>query len=107
LTNVLDNASKYSRPGATIRVSCHEREGTAEIAVVDQGDGIAPEDLPKLFDRFFQAATARKRKQGFGLGLYITKGLVEAHGGSVTVDSVIGVGSTFVIRLPTDESAVT
>jgi signal transduction histidine kinase len=100
LTNVLDNASKYSRPGAPIRVSLHEQDGTAEIVVVDQGEGITPEDLPKLFDRFFQAARARQRNQGYGLGLYITKGLVEAHGGSVTVESVIGIGSTFVIRLP-------
>ena len=100
VTNLLDNASKYSRAASTIRVAVREGLDWAELFVTDEGPGIAPSDLPRLFDRFYQARKAREHRGGLGLGLYITKGIVDAHGGHLTVDSAEGVGSTFRIALP-------
>jgi signal transduction histidine kinase len=100
VTNLLDNASKYSRAETPIRITLREDAGYAHLAVSDQGPGIDPNDRPKLFDRFFQARRARQQKSGLGLGLYIAKGIVEAHGGRMTVDSAPGVGSTFHVWLP-------
>jgi signal transduction histidine kinase len=99
LTNLLENAAKYSGPAAPIRVRVEaEGEGTS-ISVADQGIGIADDEMPRLFDRFYQAKRARKKKSGLGLGLYITKGLVEAHRGRISVESALGRGSTFHVWL--------
>jgi NtrC-family two-component system sensor histidine kinase KinB len=100
VSNLLDNASKYSRPNSTIRVALRRNDGGAEFAVADEGGGIAPDDVPRLFDRFFQAQRARTQKEGLGLGLYIAKGIVDAHGGKLSVESAPGIGSTFRIWLP-------
>jgi signal transduction histidine kinase len=100
VTNLLDNASKYSREGSTIRVALRDEGDALHLSVADEGEGIVPDDLPKLFDRFYQAKRSRQRRAGLGLGLYITKGIVDAHGGSLTVQSAVGVGSTFHVRLP-------
>ncbi len=100
LTNLLDNASKYSRPASPIRVSVREASGSAEVTVTDEGEGISPLDVPRLFDRFFQARRAREQRTGLGLGLYITKGIVDAHGGHLFVDSTRDVGSAFHVSLP-------
>ncbi len=100
LTNLLDNASKYSRDGSTIHLALREEGATLDISVTDEGEGIDAADVPKLFDRFYQAKKARQKKSGMGLGLYITKGIVDAHGGTLTVDTARGVGSTFHVRLP-------
>jgi signal transduction histidine kinase len=105
VTNLLDNASKYGRPGTPIRVTLREEGRDAHLSVADQGAGISPADLPKLFDRFFQAHRARQQKGGLGLGLYITKGIVDAHGGELTVESVPDVGSTFHVRLPLSQGS--
>jgi signal transduction histidine kinase len=70
------------------------------LAVQDQGPGISPEELPRLFDRYFQAQRARAKRRGLGLGLFITKGLVEAHGGTITVESIPGEGTTVRVWLP-------
>ncbi len=102
LTNLLEHAAKYSPEGAPIRVllrAAADGRG-AVISVRDQGIGIAAEDLPRLFDRFYQAKRAREKKTGLGLGLYITKGLVEAHGGRIWVESLPDRGSTFHVWLP-------
>ena len=99
LLNLLSNAFKYSPADTpvTIRAS---RQGDAVVLVVsDQGRGIAPKDLPQLFTRFYRAGGERKA-EGIGLGLYITKLLVEAHGGCIWVDSVVGTGSSFSFTLP-------
>jgi signal transduction histidine kinase len=103
LTNLLDNAAKYSDSGTRIVVRIRPDGAGALISVEDQGAGIAAEELPKLFDRFYQAKRARTKKSGLGLGLYITKGLVEAHGGRLTVESVPNRGSTFRVWLPAHE----
>lgn len=100
LTNLLENAAKYSAEGTTICVWVAEAEGGVEIGVKDQGMGIAPDEVPKLFDRFYQAKRARERKTGLGLGLYITKGFVDAHGGRISVESVPDRGSTFRVWFP-------
>ena len=92
--NLLDNAVKYSPPGAPIEVSV--RDG--EVTVADQGPGIAEEDLPRIFDRFYRSATARA-KPGAGLGLAIVREAAEAHGGKATAESSAS-GAQFRISLP-------
>jgi signal transduction histidine kinase len=100
LHNLLDNAAKYSPSGAPIVVEVGREQGGACIRVIDRGTGIAVDDLPHVFERFFQGTSVRKRKQGFGLGLFIAKGLVRAHGGRIDVDSELGRGSTFRVWFP-------
>lgn len=100
LTNLLSNACKYSEPGTPISVRFLEQDGEIVTSITDRGRGIAPEDLPRLFQRYFRAAAGRERKESLGLGLYITRRLVEAHGGRVWVESKVGVGSTFSFSLP-------
>jgi signal transduction histidine kinase len=102
VTNLLENAAKYSQPGKPITVQIQRDGGGSTITVTDEGTGITSDELPKLFDRFFQAKRLRSKKAGLGLGLYITKGLVEAHGGRIWVDSVPGQGSQFHVWLPSE-----
>ncbi|HEY3376698.1 MAG TPA: PAS domain S-box protein [Armatimonadota bacterium] len=100
IANLLSNAQKYSEPGTPVTVAAYQTaEHTVEIAVSDQGPGIPPEDLPHIFERFYRAKWARKT-EGIGLGLYITRMLVEAHGGRIRVESAVGKGSTFFVSLP-------
>jgi two-component system sensor histidine kinase MprB len=94
LGNLLDNAVKYSPPGAPIEVSV--RDG--EVVVADHGPGIAEEDLPRIFDRFYRSATARA-KPGAGLGLAIVREAAEAHGGQATAESSSS-GARFRLSLP-------
>jgi PAS domain S-box-containing protein len=100
LTNLLENAAKYSPRDAPIDVKVVPSEDGVEVTVKDEGMGIAPEDIPRLFDRFYQAKRAREMRAGLGLGLYITRGLVAAHGGRIWVDSEPAHGSTFHVWLP-------
>jgi heavy metal sensor kinase len=98
---LLDNAVKYGREGGAIRVSLSRNNGCGTATVSDNGIGIAPEDLPHIFDRFWRADKARSREQGgAGLGLSIAQWIVDAHGGSIAVESELGKGSTFRIQLP-------
>jgi heavy metal sensor kinase len=98
---LMDNAAKYTPSGGSIRVSVASRDGFAQASVSDTGIGIAPQDMPRLFDRFWRADKARSREQGgAGLGLPIAKWIVDMHGGSISVQSELGKGSVFVIQVP-------
>ncbi len=99
LVNLLSNALKYSPPDAPVLLRATAGDGGVTIAVIDQGMGIPPEAIPHLFDRFYRVNAPRKA-EGLGLGLYITRLLVEAHGGTLDVESTPGQGSTFRIFLP-------
>ena len=100
--NLLTNAIKFSPEGATFEVRLDEVDAHLLLEVVDQGEGIAPEFLPHVFDRFRQAdSSSTRRAGGLGIGLALTKKLVEAHGGTVTARSAgLGRGSVFSLRLP-------
>lgn len=101
--NLLSNAIKYSPPGSAITVEVHTAGEEAAICVADEGIGIAPEHIGRLFERFYRVpgeATARAR--GVGLGLAVCKGIVEAHGGRIWVESAPGKGSRFTFHLPRD-----
>lgn len=99
--NLLDNALKYSPPGSPIRLTAWRQEAEVRISIVDQGQGIEPEHLPRVFERFYRTDRARSREMGgTGLGLSIVKHIALVHGGRVTVDSQVGEGSTFRIHLP-------
>jgi two-component system phosphate regulon sensor histidine kinase PhoR len=101
VVNLVDNAIKYSEPQATVRVAASEQLGEVTIRVQDEGCGIEAKHLPRLFERFYRVDRARSRELGgTGLGLAIVKHIVAAHKGSVTVESTVGRGSTFTIRLP-------
>jgi PAS domain S-box-containing protein len=98
LVNLLTNALKYSPPGTPVVVEVREARGQVAVDVSDEGEGIDAADLPHVFDRFFRTKTAR-RTEGLGLGLYIARTLVEAHGGTVEVDSRPG-RTRFRVLLP-------
>ena len=98
--NLISNALNYSTPGTQVTVSLAQRDNEVVTAVADQGPGIPPEMLPHLFNRYYRTTGAREHKEGLGLGLYITKGLVEAHGGHIWVHSEVGKGSTFCFTMP-------
>jgi PAS domain S-box-containing protein len=98
LTNLVENAAKYADPKG-VRVLGVVGEGEVSVAVIDQGEGIPESDLPRVFTKFFRRAETRP--SGSGLGLWISRGLVEAHGGRLVVESVVGEGSTFRFTLPT------
>ena len=101
LGNLRDNAAKYSSEGSRIVVRWFEQDGMAAMCVADEGPGIAPEDAPRLFTRFGKIAhTARAGHVGTGLGLYISRQLIEAMGGTIWVETQVGVGSAFCFRLP-------
>ncbi|HEV2694912.1 MAG TPA: ATP-binding protein [Verrucomicrobiae bacterium] len=99
ITNLLTNAINYNYDGGEIRISTRLEGRTAVLAVADTGQGIALGDLPRVFERFFQADESRTAGNS-GLGLSICKAIVEAHGGSIEVKSIIQRGSTFTVRLP-------
>jgi PAS domain S-box-containing protein len=101
LINLVDNAIKYSPSWTPVRVAARVVGDDIEVSVQDRGFGIAPEDAAQLFQKFQRITTAATRDiGGTGLGLYIVKGLVEAHGGRVWVESVPGAGSTFAFTMP-------
>ncbi|HET7035140.1 MAG TPA: ATP-binding protein [Thermomicrobiaceae bacterium] len=104
LTNLISNAVKYSPGGGEVRVSLRERDGQAEVTVTDQGIGIPEQELSELFKPFMRGAAARLFP-GTGLGLYISRNLVELHGGTIEAASRLGQGSRFTVRLPLRGSA--
>ena len=97
LLNLLDNAVRFSPPGVAVEVEVTGGAGQVRIAVMDRGPGISEANLPKIFDRFF---TTDADRDGTGLGLAIVKAVIEAHGGSIRVESEPGKGATFTVTLP-------
>ena len=105
VVNLIDNAVKYSGSGGLVHVEAEVRGGEVAIRVRDQGCGIAPEHLDRVFERFYRVDKARSRKLGgTGLGLAIVKHLVQLHGGRVGVESEVGKGSVFSICLPAPDA---
>ena len=99
ISNLLGNAIKYSDPGQII-ISGQVRPGMVIICVKDEGPGIAPQDAPFVFDRFYRAADSARNKKGAGLGLYLSRAIIEAHGGKIWVDSKTGEGTKICFSLP-------
>lgn len=105
LTNLILNALQHTPPGGTIRVTCEldpatGRGGRVTVSVTDTGRGIAPEDLPRIFERFYKSKDSR----GSGLGLAIVRNLVAAHGGEVDARSEVGKGTTIRVTLPMEQA---
>jgi signal transduction histidine kinase len=101
VTNLISNAIKYTPSGGKIRVKTQVNNGGIEIIVQDSGVGIPVEDLPHIFERFYQVDKARGPRRGTGLGLAITQEIVQAHGGTISATSAgAGKGSTFTVWLP-------
>jgi len=101
LTNLLSNAIKFSEKDRPILLDAKKKEDHITVSVTDQGPGISAEDQAKLFAKFYQGDTAAKRAGvGSGLGIYIAKKIVEAHGGQINVESEIGKGTTFSFTIP-------
>lgn len=98
--NLLYNALKFTPKQGQVRVSSAAKGGEVVVTVADTGPGIAPEEIPMLFEKYRQATTGARNKGGTGLGLYIVKTLVEKHGGRVTVESTPGNGASFQVILP-------
>ncbi len=108
LLNLVTNAIKYTPPGGKVSIGLVDQDQAVAIIVGDNGVGIAPADLPHIFDRFYRADSARSRtgdRPGAGLGLAITKWIAEAHGGTITVQSRPGRGTAFTVTLPKQASA--
>ena len=101
LRNLLDNAVRHTPQGGEITIEAHESNGSIELAVADNGEGIPVEDMPHLFERFYRVDKSRNRHTGgSGLGLTIVKRLIEAHGGTISVQSEVGKGSRFSFTVP-------
>ena len=98
--NLVSNAIKFTPAGGRVTVSAAGDGDVVRVAVADTGVGIAPEELPLIFDEFKQVGTTKDREGGTGLGLALAQRLIEAHGGSIEVDSALGVGTTFTVTLP-------
>ncbi len=98
-TNLLTNALKYSSSGSTVKVRLTAEGAHAVVEVLDRGPGLAEHELARLFERFYRAPGSARRQEGMGLGLFASRMLVEAHGGSITASSVQGEGSAFRVRL--------
>jgi len=102
VTNLLTNAIQYNQPKGEVRVKLEAQNGLAVLTVADTGQGIAAENLPRVFGRFFRADQSRTGAGNAGLGLAICKAIVETHGGTIEVASEINSGTTFTVRLPKD-----
>jgi signal transduction histidine kinase len=105
LLNLIDNAVKHTPIGGCVTLSVYQEPGWVRISVADTGEGISPEHLPHIFDRFYRIK-GQKRK-GSGLGLAIAKWIAEAHGGTLSAESKPGIGSTFILKLPVKNDQLT
>lgn len=101
MSNLIDNAIKYTQAGGAVMVRARGINGEVEIRVEDNGPGIPAADLPRIFERFYRADKARSREHGgTGLGLSIVKHIVLAHGGTVKAESEVGKGTAIILSLP-------
>jgi len=100
IRNLLDNTIQHTGAGGRVTLHADAEDGVVNIAVSDTGQGIPAESLPHIFDRFYRVDKARTRKGGAGLGLSLVRRIVETHGGQVSVESQLGQGTTFTVRLP-------
>ena len=100
LTNLLTNALKYSDPPTPIKVDVQTVNNKVVVLVTNRGPGISPDELPRLFGRYYRTVRARASAGGLGLGLHIAKGLIEAHGGHIWAESTPGQTTTFGFALP-------
>jgi two-component system phosphate regulon sensor histidine kinase PhoR len=97
----VDNASKYTLPQGKIVIHAFENKASITISVSDTGIGIPSEEAPRIFERFYRVDKARSRQRGgTGLGLSIVKDIIDAHSGTIAVETELGAGSTFIITLP-------
>ena len=100
VTNLLTNAIKYSPEGTVVEIELRHAQNMAVIEVADHGLGIAPDDVHEIFEPFRRVPAGKQRASGTGLGLYVVRRIVEAHGGDISVESAPGHGSRFCVRLP-------
>jgi signal transduction histidine kinase len=108
LLNLVDNAITHTPPGGQVELSLTVMDGEARLAVRDSGPGIAPEEVERIFERFYRLDRARARRTGgAGLGLAIARWIVEAHGGRIGVETKLGQGSTFIVALPISNQTLT
>lgn len=103
--NLVSNAIKYTPEGGDVRVIAAREEGMVSLTVADSGIGVSEDDLPKLLDPYFRTSAAKQKASGTGLGLGITNDIVEAHHGTLTIQSVAGVGTTVTVKLPVADNA--
>ncbi|WP_162149075.1 sensor histidine kinase, partial [Arthrobacter sp. H41] len=105
LDNLLSNAVKYSPSGGTVTTSAAASDGVLECRIEDQGTGMSKEEMAGIFSKFFRTSAARNAAiPGVGLGLAISRAIVERHGGTLSAESIEGGGSTFIVHLPMDPS---
>ncbi len=106
IENLVSNALKYSAPDREVEIRADREDGRVCLAVKDYGQGIAPQDLALIFERFYRTTSARSSAGGTGMGLYITKKFLESYSGSIRVESTIDQGSTFTICIPEAEPSM-
>jgi len=107
VSNLVDNAIKYSGDGSVVAIRVSKQDSQARIEVADNGRGIPAEEVSKIFNRFYRVDRGRSRREGgSGLGLAIVQDVVEALGGDVSVRSTVGEGTTFAITLPTGDATL-
>ena len=105
LSNLVKNAVQFSEPGGNVTVKVEEEDGQIKVSVIDDGIGITSKDLPRVFERFFQAESHLTRRYGgMGLGLAVAKAMIEMHNGRIWVESEEGKGSTFIFLLPIEQT---
>ena len=100
LSNLLDNAYKYSGDNAVVKVELKDKGDLVELKVSDNGIGISPENLNKIWNRFYREDSSRNSENSFGLGLAMVKEIADFHGGRLNVSSIQGSGSTFIFSMP-------
>jgi len=98
-SNLINNAIKYS-PGGAIRITAELHQDVVVVCVSDEGPGISQQDIPYVFDRFYRSPETSRRTKGAGLGLYLTKAIVEAHGGRIWINPTPGKGAQICFSLP-------